>query len=97
MQHWISATGILQQNNFRCHIFIVYAPNDRNERLEVWNQLRELRTTSSDPWLLMGDFNKVLQPQERRGANTMTPSMRELAHFIQDVQLIDMEINLKFT
>jgi len=85
MQHWISATGILQQSNFRCQICIVYAPNDRHERLDVWNQLRELRATSSVPWLLMGDFNEVVQPQERRGATVMTPSMRELAHFLQDV------------
>jgi len=97
MQHWISAKGILMQDNFGCHICLVYAPNDRHKRLEVWNQLRELQQTSSEPWILMGDFNEVVQPQERRGATLSTPSMRELAQFIQDDQMIDMEINIKFT
>jgi len=39
-QHWILTVGSLQQNNFRCNVCTVYVPNDRNERLEVWNQLR---------------------------------------------------------
>ena len=45
----------------------------------------------------MGDFNEVIQPQERRGASIMTPGMRQMALFIQDIQMLDMEINLKFT
>jgi len=45
----------------------------------------------------MGDFNEVIHPQERRGATEMTPSMREMGQFLQDLQLIDMEINIKFT
>jgi len=96
-QYWILALGILQQNNFRCNICTVYAPNDQTGRLDVWNQLREMKANSPDPWILMGDFNEVLCPQERRGASTTTPGMREMAHFIQDLQMIDMDINLKFT
>ena len=97
MQHWISVSGVLQKENYRCHICILYAPNDRHKRLEVWNQLRELQTARPEPWILLGDFNEVLQPQERRGNTLLTPSMRELAQLIQDIQLIDIELNVKFT
>ena len=96
-QHWISATGIVQQKNFQCNICMVYAPNDQRGRLNVWNQLREMKRSCNVPLLLMGDFNEVLCPQERRGASMTTLGMREMALFIQDLQLIDMEINLKFT
>jgi len=43
MQRWMSAIGLLQQNQFRCTLCIVYAPNDQNGRLEVWIQLRLLK------------------------------------------------------
>jgi len=76
---------------------MVYAPNDQRGRLNLWNQLREMKRSCNVPLLLMGDFNEVLCPQERRGASMTTSGMREMALFIQDLQLIDMEINLKFT
>jgi len=96
-QQWISATGILQQSNFRCNICLVYAPNNQNERLVVWNQLRELKVNITIPWILTGDFNEVICPQERRGASNTTLGMRELAQCIQDLNMIDLDINLKYT
>ena len=97
MTQWISVIGILQQNNLRCMVCIVYAPNDHNGRLEVLNQLRLLRTSNQAPMILMGDFNEVVCPQERRGARNTTIGMRELRQFIQDMNMMDMEINMKFT
>ena len=78
MQRWISATGVLQQTQFPCTICVVYAPNDQYEGLVVWNQLRSMKANLETPLLLMGDFNEVLSPDERRGASSFTSGMREL-------------------
>ena len=78
-QHWILASGVLQLSMQRCNVCIVHAPNDQSGRLEVWNQLRELKASRNQPWILMGDFNEVISHQERRGASTTTQGMRELA------------------
>ena len=59
-QHWILVAGCLQQNSFSCCICTVYAPNDRHGRLEVWNQLREVRAQRSVPWIMIEDFNEVI-------------------------------------
>ena len=96
-QHWILASGVMQLNMQRCNICIVYAPSDQRGRLEVWNQLRELKSARSQPWILMGDFNEVINHQERRGASITTQGMKELAQCIQDLSLIDLDINLKYT
>jgi len=45
----------------------------------------------------MGDFNEVLSPDERRGGSVITQGMRELQHLVQDLQLVDMQIDQKFT
>ena len=45
----------------------------------------------------MGDFNEVLKLEERRNSSQVTVGMRELGDFVQDLQLLDLEINQKFT
>jgi len=72
----------------------VYAPNDQQERLNVWNQLRALKENLEVPMLLMGDFNEVLRPEERRGATDITSGMMEFRQCVQDLQLVDLDINL---
>jgi len=44
----------------------------------------------------MGDFNEALNSTERRSASTITTVMRELGQCIHDLQLIDVDINLKY-
>ena len=95
-QRWIAVKGILQQEWFPCTICVVYAPNDQHERLDVWNQLRAIKKNLAVPLLLMGDFNEVLSPEERRGASDITSGMRDLRQCVQDLQLIDLAINLKY-
>jgi len=53
-QDWILASGVFQQSKFKCNICTVYAPSDQIGRLEVWNQLRELKAIRNHPWILMG-------------------------------------------
>ena len=45
----------------------------------------------------MGDFNEVLDPNERKGATSLTEGMRELQSLLFDLQLTDMEIGQKYT
>jgi len=59
--------------------------------------LRTLKEMIEFPLLLMGDFNEVLIPVERRGATLTTLSMRQLRDFVFDMQLIDLDINQQFT
>jgi len=35
--------------------------------LTVWNQLRAVKLKFGLPWIVMGDFNEVMNPKERKG------------------------------
>ena len=94
---WICVIGEFMQDHFRCAVCTIYAPNCQNERLQLWDQLRSLKEMLEFPLMLMGDFNEVLAPAERRGAEITTLSMRHLKDFVFDMQLIDLEINQQFT
>jgi len=45
---------------------------------------------------MMGDFNEVVQMEERRNSTQVTVGMRELGDFIQDLHLLDLDINQKY-
>jgi len=75
----------------------VYAPNDQGGRRLVWDQLRNLRHKLRLPLLMVGDFNEVVRMEERKGAKQFTTSMRDLSEFIQDLQLIDLDIDQNYT
>ncbi|XP_062093575.1 uncharacterized protein LOC133799589 [Humulus lupulus] len=45
----------------------VYALNDENGRVPLWNDLKEIAAMISGPWLILGDFNDILSAEERIG------------------------------
>ena len=49
------------------------------------------------PRIIMGDFNEILKPNERRGAVGSTQGMRELQNLLLDLELVDMDIGQNFT
>ncbi|KAL9232921.1 hypothetical protein vseg_007981 [Gypsophila vaccaria] len=67
---------------------MIYAFNGLNDRVELWNFLKEVADTCSDPWLWLEDFNTVLSPVERLGGST---SEAEMEHFQECVSLCGME------
>lgn len=68
---------------------IVYASNAAAERLVLWDDLRNL--TTHDAWLVGGDFNNVLRPDEREGGqHPLESEFAPFADFLGDCSLEDM-------
>nr|GMC71226.1 uncharacterized protein LOC109186215 [Ipomoea batatas] len=44
-----------------------YGHPERHKRRDSWNLLEDLSSQSNLPWLLMGDFNDIRNPEEKRG------------------------------
>lgn len=52
----------------RINITIVYGASTPRKREVLWNDLRELSTTTFGPWVVVGDFNEVRNRGDRIGA-----------------------------
>jgi hypothetical protein len=44
-----------------------YGESKWSDKYKSWDRLRELRTVSSMPWVVMGDMNEILYPFEKEG------------------------------
>ena len=97
LPRWVCVIGEFLENNVQGAVCLIYAPTEHHERLTVWDQIRAIKSRFGIPWILMGDFNEVLKPEERRGAKRMTQGMREMQNLILDLQLVDMDVGQKYT
>jgi len=96
-QRWICVFGKFKQEGLSCAVCVLYAPNNKNARLQMWNNLRDLKQHLTLLLILMGDFNEVIKIEERRNATRVTMGMRDLGDLIDDLQLFDLDINQPYT
>lgn len=57
---------------------MVYGMNSRVERKELWKFLEMLTMGCNDPWLVMGDFNSILNLDDRKGGSPVCVTTCEL-------------------
>lgn len=69
------------------HMTTVYAFNTREERRLLWNHLWNQSIGISRPWIILGDFNSVLQVDDRIGGNPI--SLGEVIEFRTCVEECD--------
>ncbi|XP_074315399.1 uncharacterized protein LOC141651594 [Silene latifolia] len=77
-----------QTDGKKFFLTMIYAFNGLYERVELWNTLKGISVTCTEPWLWLGDFNTVLSPIERLGGNTTDA---EMEHFQDCVSICGME------
>ncbi|XP_057540572.1 uncharacterized protein LOC130818418 [Amaranthus tricolor] len=95
---WILLEGRINSCNFECCVGVVYGPNDRVGRYELYEELRNGITAINKPTLLLGDLNVILLPGERIGSFRCDRSMREFSQWIRNLGLIDIPLHgIKFT
>ncbi|KAG5599859.1 hypothetical protein H5410_031229 [Solanum commersonii] len=75
--------------DFSWHLSGVYAPNNREEREEVWWELGAVRSLFNGPWVIAGDFNVIRFPSKKKNCTTTTKAMEDFSDFIEDMELED--------
>lgn len=70
----------------------VYGETNPSGRMALWDSLKTISGSINGPWLVMGDFNIYLSPEEKsRGATPSTQSMGALKDCIIDANLFDLD------
>lgn len=70
-------------------VTFVYAYNLAAERVELWEQLKQLALVTHEPWVVMGDCYCVLTDQDRIGGNPVT--VHEVLDFQDCIECCEWE------
>ncbi|XP_057719883.1 uncharacterized protein LOC130934317 [Arachis stenosperma] len=97
-ERWLCVEGIILKNNFNCALFLIYGAHTREEKRVVWEELSYTAGLCQVPCCFMGDFNEVINIEERKGSTSLTASAEEFKDWVQDMHLLDLPLNdRKFT
>lgn len=94
---FILLQGVIN-NDFPCVVVNVYAPNEVANRRQVWEELLNLKASSNVPWCVGGDFNEILEVNERVGCVRIERGMRDFSEFCNNMEILDLPmLGRKFT
>ncbi|XP_015947276.1 uncharacterized protein LOC107472254 [Arachis duranensis] len=71
-ERWLCVEGIISKNNFNCALFLVYGAHTREEKLVVLEELSYTAGLCQVPCCFMGDFNEIINVEERKGTTSLT-------------------------
>lgn len=79
----------------RFFLSVVYASPSYSQGIQLWQALQSFATahiTEADPWLLTGDFNSLLSPQDKQGGRWDARSVghKDFQQFLDSVNLNDL-------
>jgi hypothetical protein len=75
------------------HVTVVYGPQEDNEKLLFLRELRWLKHVVSDKWLIIGDFNMILNAADKSNTNLNRRLMGAFQEVVRDLEL--KELNLR--
>ncbi|KAK4285072.1 hypothetical protein QN277_001816 [Acacia crassicarpa] len=76
------------------YITFIYGPNDDNDRMLCWHEVRRISSNIRSSWMCLGDFNDILSQDEKRGG--IPRAWRRIFNFkcfVDDCALEDLGYN----
>lgn len=88
--NWIALYGTIPSMNFRGVVVNIYNPCCRTTRRQVWTTLSSFWACSQVPFLIIGDFNEVLGPNDRGNCSFSPGGVVDFQNFIQQTHLLEV-------
>jgi exonuclease III len=96
--HTITAVVSSTSRSVSWSITAVYGPQGEAEKLQFLGELRWVRMNVNEKWLVLGDFNLILQATDKSNSNLNRRLMGAFRELIRDLELKDINLRgRKFT
>lgn len=100
---WVTAQCIHLRVTSRSHkqVFdcsIIYAFNGAAERKQMWEDLKHIKNQVQGAWVVSGDFNSPLYPEDRIGSEIQFAEIADFRECVDECDLADLHFTgSKFT
>ncbi|XP_070043677.1 uncharacterized protein [Nicotiana tomentosiformis] len=80
-----------RRRDIDCLLTVVYGYNGFEQRRALWDTLQQLSLSIAVPWMITGDFNAVLYPNDRLSSNLVSYSeIQDFAACLQHTVLTEL-------
>ncbi|KAL4380737.1 hypothetical protein AHAS_Ahas04G0063400 [Arachis hypogaea] len=90
-KRWIAIRVLLKKLIWRRQC-VVYGPHDSEGKIEIWSELWELKRACMVPFVTGGDFNEILEVDDRFGCNTLTQNNLLFREWVEAMELLKLEL-----
>lgn len=90
---WIALEGTIKEANWQCCLCLVYGSCCPLERKNMFDELTALKQQIPCPMLICGDFNEILNPEDRRGQNRVTSGMKVFQNWVSSNLLLEVKLS----
>ncbi|XP_022031553.1 uncharacterized protein LOC110932535 [Helianthus annuus] len=87
--------GLLKGSNESLNIVNVYAPQSVVAKKALWDEILALSVGVSGKWIILGDFNAVRDPSERKNSKFKVGCAKNFNEFINQAGLLEYEMKGK--
>uniref|UniRef100_A0A803P9J0 Reverse transcriptase domain-containing protein n=1 Tax=Cannabis sativa TaxID=3483 RepID=A0A803P9J0_CANSA len=87
---------ILIQQVGKFFVSLVYAFNDEKKREDLWAELEEVALKIDEPWIIMGDFNEILNANERVGKRAQSLPSQRFRDTTEKCKLANLKFSCSF-
>lgn len=91
-QRWIYVDGKLVDKDVLVAFVFVYGPNNAEGRLKLLNEILDLKQGITHPIMILGDFNEILKPEERKGNTLLSASIRDFQRWQADMNMVELPL-----
>ncbi|XP_062116903.1 uncharacterized protein LOC133830841 [Humulus lupulus] len=84
------------QNSKEFHITFVYGFNEVRGREALWLDLKDLKSNIDEPWMIVGDFNEILNYDERAGSKNHKKPSESFKECVMYCQMEDLKFSGSF-
>nr|XP_048324609.1 uncharacterized protein LOC107411957 [Ziziphus jujuba var. spinosa] len=90
---WIIGVGTYLPNGTECSSWFCYCPAEKALRQSFWTELSEAISSGSEVWMCMGDFNDIIDQEEKIGGRKVTSKSNYfLRNFIANMGALDLGV-----
>ena len=80
-----------RSKGYQFNITVIYRYNTSEMRRSLWNELKMLTHSVSEPWIIIGDFNAVLSPKDRLdGVPVTLNEIKDFEECVKDMGITEL-------
>lgn len=83
----------LQPRSFSRDVTVVYGPTEEAHKITFLEELRDIRASVSGHWMILCDFNLILQAQDKNNDRLNRRLMTIFSRAVDDLELKEVHLN----